>query len=126
MFELFLRILFVLTSAAKSHRDLIRQIQYLKIENGVLRGKIPGRITVTPAERVRLVRYARKVGSALRNLVTIVSPQTVLRWIRKEGKQRRTLIKRGRPRTPEQIRRLILKMARENDWGYARIVGELR
>jgi putative transposase len=31
-----------------------------------------------------------------------------------------------RRRTPEQIRRLILKLAKENQWGYTRILGELR
>lgn len=34
--------------------------------------------------------------------------------------------KRGRPRTPEQIRQLIIQMAEKTKWGYERIVGELR
>jgi putative transposase len=33
---------------------------------------------------------------------------------------------RGRRRTAEQIRKLIIKLAKENSWGYTRIVGELR
>lgn len=126
MFALFHQILHVFATATTSRRELIRQIQDLKVENSVLRGKLPKRVTVNSAERVQLVRYARKVGSAIRSLVTIVSPGTLLRWIREDGKQRRTLIKRGRPRTPEQIRRLVLKLARENDWGYPRILGELK
>jgi len=32
----------------------------------------------------------------------------------------------GRPRTAEHIRELVLKLARENNWGYTRILGELR
>jgi putative transposase len=32
----------------------------------------------------------------------------------------------GRHRTPEEIRRLVLRIARENDWGFTRILGELR
>ncbi len=32
----------------------------------------------------------------------------------------------GRPRTPEQIEKLILKLAQDNGWGYTRILGELR
>jgi putative transposase len=60
-------------------------------------------------------------------LATIVRPDTLLRWIREENKHgKRVPVKRGRRRTPEQIRRLILKLARENEWGYARILGELK
>ncbi len=32
----------------------------------------------------------------------------------------------GRPRTSEQIEKLILKLAKDNGWGYTRILGELR
>jgi putative transposase len=34
--------------------------------------------------------------------------------------------KGGRPQTPQEVRDLVLRLARENDWGYTRIVGELR
>jgi len=34
--------------------------------------------------------------------------------------------KRGRPRKPEEIRRLVVRMASENGWGYTRILGELK
>jgi len=66
---------------------------------------------------------------ALHQLVTIVSPGTFLRWIREEkraGKKPTKPAKRGRRRTAENIRKLIVKLARENTWGYARIVGELK
>jgi putative transposase len=122
MVALFHQLLHVLASATRSHQDLVRQIQYLKVENEVLRGKLPGRVTVTLAERLRLVRYARKVGSALRSLVTIVSPETVLRWLREDKRGDRQPKPRGRRRTPEQIRRLVLKLARENVWGYLPMV----
>ena len=32
----------------------------------------------------------------------------------------------GRPRTPEDIRELVLRIARETGWGYTRILGELK
>jgi putative transposase len=63
----------------------------------------------------------------LRQLTTIVTPGTLLRWIREDKKSgKKVPAKRGRRRTPEQIRRLILKLARENEWGYTRILGELK
>ena len=34
--------------------------------------------------------------------------------------------KPGRPRTVDDIREWILKLARENSWGYTRILGQLR
>jgi putative transposase len=46
-------------------------------------------------------------------------------WIRNLHKQK-PKNRVGRPRTPEAIRELVLKIARETNWGYTRILGELR
>ena len=76
-----------------------------------------------------MVKFGSKLGRALRRLVTIVRPGTFLRWIREDkrvGGKLTKPAKRGRPRTAEEIRRLIVKLAKENAWGYARIVGELK
>jgi putative transposase len=86
-------------------------------------------IIVTPKERQRLLKFGAKLGKPIRALVTIVVPSTFLRWIRedKRAKQQGTKpSKRGRPRTKEQIRKLIIRMAKENAWGYLRIVGEMK
>ena len=124
MVGLFRSLLLVIAGA--SQKELARQIRYLKVENQILRSKLPARVTITPAERQRLIKFGAKLGKALRQLVTIVSPGTFLRWIREANKQSRPPAKRGRRRTPLQIRRLILKLARENGWGYCRILGELK
>src|SRR5690606_16923704 len=93
----------------------------------ILRSKLPQRVTVTAKERNRLVKFAQKLGGkVLRQLTTIVHPSTILRWIAAEKKHKPKPQKRGRPRTPEEIRKLILIMAKENQWGYTRIMGELK
>src|SRR5690348_4772047 len=104
--------------AGASQAELARQIRYLKIENETLRSKLPARIAVMPQERKRLVKFGAKLGKAIRQLVTIVTPDTFLRWIReyrRAKKREATPAKCGRPRTREQLRRLVLRMARENE-----------
>ena len=102
-------------------------MKYLTVENEILRSKLPKRITITPKERHRLVRFGQKLGKALRQLTTIVTPDTLLKWIRTERRDGKKLsAKSGRRRIPEHICRLILKLAKENQWGYSRILGELK
>ncbi len=102
-------------------------MSYLKAENQILRSRLPERLILTHREKNRLVRFAKNLGSALNELVTIVHPSTIRRWIRdasaKVSKARKSV---GRPRTAEQIEKLILKLARDNSWGYTRILGELK
>jgi putative transposase len=101
----------------------------LKVENGILRSKLPARISIAPKERQRLIKFGAKLGKALHQIVTIVTPGTFLRWIREDKRAARKgspVAKRGRRRTADQIRKLVIKLAKENSWGYARIVGELR
>ena len=110
---------FVLLIAGATQLELARHVRYLKIENEILRSKLPKRVPVTPKEQNRLVKFGAKLGKALSELVTIVHPDTLRRWIRdSQQKAKKKPAKKGRPRTQEQIRELILKLACENDWGY--------
>jgi len=60
----------LLVIAGSTHRELARQVRYLKVENEILRSKLPARITITPKERQRLVKFGSKLGTALHQLVT--------------------------------------------------------
>ena len=72
-----------------------------------------------------MLELGQAIGPAVQHVITIVLYSTYRSWVRKlhnkESKKRM-----GRPRTPEAIRDLVLKIARENHWGYTRILGELR
>ena len=99
----------------------------IRVENQILRSKRGRQVRLTAKERQRLIHYGRRVGMAIRHLVSIVTPHTFDRWLngakwRKGTKPR----KPGRPRTPADIEQLILRIARETGWGYSRILGELK
>jgi len=85
-------------------------------------------VCVTEQERNRLIRFAKNLGAkALNELATIVHPDTIRHWIREQGKTRKAKpAKVGRKRTAAEIEQLIVKLAKENGWGYTRILGELR
>lgn len=114
--------------ARATDRELARQVQYLKVENRILRDMLPRRLTITSRERQRLLKFGKALGAALKDIIGIVSPRTFRRWLQGENKPERATPRkqRGRPRTPADIRELILRLARENSWGYTRIHGELK
>lgn len=85
----------------------------------------------TDQEKRRLLRFGKKLGQQLKELISIVTYQSFQRWVREAeaahtAKKATPKRKPGRPRTPDDIRELVLKLARENSWGYTRILGELR
>jgi putative transposase len=117
----------LLLIAGATSKQLARQVVYLKVENRILRSKLSARVTVTAQERNRLVRFGAKLGQARNQLVSIVHPDTLRRWIRESRQQRKLKpVKVGRRPTAESIRRLIIKLGRETGWGYTRILGELK
>src|SRR5580700_8915551 len=75
---------------------------------------------------------ARRVWSAWKQSLIIVTPETVVRWHRTGFRMYWRLISRvrrqvGRRPTPKEVRELIFRMVVENPtWGAPRIHGELR
>jgi len=110
-----------------TQENLTHQIEYLKVENEILRKRIGRSIRPTPDERRKLVRFGAPLGKDLRRIITVVTYETFLLWVRnyKRNKNPDKIRKRGRPKTLEEIRQLITRLATENAWGYVRILGEL-
>lgn len=106
-----------------TRQELARQVQYLQVENEILRSRLPKRITPTGEERRRLIKAGRGLGKAIRELITIVRPDTFLRWLNQtrgpKAKPKSTR-KPGRPRTPDDVRHLIGRIATETGWGYTK------
>ena len=80
---------------------------------------------LTWVDRALLSALSKLLPTHLRGL-RLVSPRTLLRWHADLVARRWTYPRQGRPPTPQPIRTLVLRMARENpSWGYRRIHGEL-
>ena len=120
------RVLSWLALLARSGATKDVEILVLRHEVTVLRRHHP-RPTLTWADRAFLSALTRLLPTHLRRL-RLVPPRTQLRWHAHLVARRWTYPRRqpGRPPTPQPIRTLVLRMARENPtWGYRRIQGEL-
>jgi transposase InsO family protein len=105
-------------------------IDYLREENRVLKEQLGGkRLRLTDDQRRRLAAKGKALGRrALKEIASIVTPDTILRWHRQLIAQKWTHKRRspGRPRTMREIADLAVRMACENSlWGYSRIQGAL-
>jgi putative transposase len=66
--------------------------------------------------------------TAMGAVIRIVKPATLFSWHQQLVRLKWTYRQRhpgGRPRTNREIERLVIRLARENDWGIERIEGEL-
>ena len=105
-------------------------LAYLIEKNRLLRRQVVGRrLRFTDDDRRRLAVGVHRLGrKALREVATIVTPDTLLRWHRQLVARTWTYTG-GRTRRSgvlAEIRQLVLRMAEENPtWGYTRIQGAL-
>lgn len=115
-------------------RDQEEVIEYLQSENKVLRELLDKalngkRIRFTERQRGRLAQFGRKLGwRRLTKYCGIVTPATIYNWHRRliakkyDSSEQRKDKPMGRPPVCAETRRLVIRLATENEaWGYRRI-----
>jgi putative transposase len=119
----------LLGALVRSRRGLdLKDVELLVLrhELEVLRRQA-ARPKLNAADRALLAAAARHLPISSRG-VLLVTPRTLLRWHRAlvRRKWRQPAARRGRPPLPDEVRKLVLRLARENPrWGHRRICGEL-
>src|ERR1700757_900819 len=122
--------LFVHVLAAPFHTQaqLEAEITMLRHQLNVLQRQASSTPRLTVADRLLFVWVCRLFPS-LRNTITIVQPDTVLRWHRSGFRlywRWKSRSHGGRPKIPVEVRSLIRRMSVQNPlWGAPRIHGEL-
>jgi hypothetical protein len=105
-------------------------VAYLVEENRLLRRQLGNRrLRLTDDDRRRLAARAHRVGrAASREIATVATPDTLLRWHRHLIALKWTYIRKPRQRRVLlEIRQLVVRMAEDNPtWGYTRIQGALK
>jgi putative transposase len=99
--------------------QLLLRIEYLVVENGILRNQIKGCLHLSDAERTTLAELGKKLGKrALEEVAKVATPDTILGWHRKlvaqkcDGSTQRKSL--GRPRVDKELEDLVVRMAQEN------------
>jgi transposase InsO family protein len=113
-------------SALRCQRELAIENLALRQQLAVLKNNYP-RPKLTDTDRLFWVILS-KLWGGWREAIHLVQPQTVVNWHRKAFRfyWRRKSRRLGRPRTSNEIRRLIQRMCIANPlWGAPRIHGEL-
>jgi hypothetical protein len=128
MFDFLRLLLHVLAAPLRTQAQLEAEITLLRHQLNVLRRQAPSKPRLTTADRLLLV-WLWRLFPSLRSAITIVQPDTVLRWHRLGFQlywRWRWRSRGGRPRVPIEVRSLIRQVSVENPlWGAPRIHGEL-
>ena len=121
-------LLHVAVSPFRTKARLEAEIILLRHQLNVLRRRVPSNPKLVIADRLVFVWLYRLFPSVL-NAVTIVQPETVIRWHRTGFRlywRWKSRSRGGRPKIPGEIRRMIREMSLANRlWGAPRIHGEL-
>ena len=128
MIGLFCFVLAVLASPLKSKSLLAAENAVLRHQLTVLKRRLKGRARLTNSDRWFLVQVYRWFPSIL-TAVTIVRPETLVRWHRAGFRlywRWKSNSRGGRPQIQTELRVLIRQISMENPlWGAPRIHGEL-
>jgi hypothetical protein len=118
----------VVISPFKAQAQLEAEILLLRHQLNVLRRQVSAKPKLTVVDRLLFVWLYRLFPSVV-NAITIIQPETVMRWHRSGFRlywRWKSRSHGGRPRVPVEIRRLIREMSLANRlWGAPRIHGEL-
>src|SRR5438477_4426967 len=128
MFALLRFFLALFSSLFKSKSRLEAENAALRRQVIVLQRKVHGRVHFTNSDRLFLIQLYRWFPSVLK-VITIIRPETVVRWHR-AGFRRyccwKSRSRGGRPQIEADLRALIRRMSVDNPlWGAPRIHGEL-
>jgi transposase InsO family protein len=118
----------ILVSPFKTRTRLEAEIILLRHQLNVLRRRVPVKPKLTAADRLIFV-WLYWLFPSMRNVITIIQPETVVRWHRTGFRlywRWKSRCRGGRPKVPGEIRHLIRDMSLGNPlWGAPRIHGGL-
>ena len=118
---------------SESEKDL--EILLLRRQLAIYERQQDQPMRLSRSEKLTLVVLGTKLKAqtgrtikAMGEVIQIVKPATLFGWHRQLVRLKWTYRQRnpgGRPRTDREIEQLVVRLARENDWGFERIEGEL-
>lgn len=112
----------------KSRARLEAEILILRHQIGILRRQMPRRLVLNGMDRLLFV-WLHRLFPTLARAVTVIQPDTIVRWHRAGFRafwRWRSRPRWGRAKAPLELRRLIRAMSLDNPlWGAPRIHGEL-
>ncbi len=104
------------------------ELLVLRHQNAVLRRQV-GRMRFEPTDRLWLAALSHLIPRRTWGDVFAVTPATLLAWHRRLVRRKWDYSNRrcpGRPRMAAAIRKLVIRIARDNPtWGHRRVQGEL-
>jgi putative transposase len=123
----------ILSRQTEQKKDL--EILLLRRQLAIVGRKLDKPLRVSRAEKLALAVVAMKLKAStgqtvrqMRSVLRIFQPETVFKWHRELVRRKWTHNqqgKGGRPRTDQELERLVVRLANENGWGSGKLEGEL-